>query len=120
MSLIATLWKTWQSPYVRWIRGSPATQLTHHDLTTATAADLQDLLVRRIVSSKEIVESCLAQIRERDGYLKAMLSISPSAVQDAQRLDQERSEGRIRGPLHGIPILIKVSLLPLNLSMYGV
>lgn len=66
------------------------------------------------------MESCLAQIKERDGYLKAMLSISSSAVQDAQRLDQERSEGRIRGSLHGIPILIKVGLLSLNLSMYDV
>jgi amidase len=39
--------------------------------------------------------------------LNAVLTINPDALTIAQELDNEREMGRIRGPLHGIPILLK-------------
>jgi len=39
--------------------------------------------------------------------LHALIALSPTAVDEAARLDEERRAGRIRGPLHGIPVLVK-------------
>jgi amidase len=36
-----------------------------------------------------------------------MLAVDPRAIEDARQLDRERAEGRLRGPLHGIPIVLK-------------
>lgn len=45
---------------------------------------------------------------DRDGVrLQAVLEWNPDAVSQAERLDRERAEGRVRGPLHGIPVLLK-------------
>ncbi|OBT62908.1 hypothetical protein VE03_07903 [Pseudogymnoascus sp. 23342-1-I1] len=59
------------------------------------------------MSSVELVQQFLLQIKQHDPYLKAVLAISPVALEEARRLDVERQEGKIRGPLHGIPIIIK-------------
>ena len=49
------------------------------------------------------------QIALHDEYLKAILIVSPMALLQAAALDKERMQGHVRGPLHGIPILVKVS-----------
>lgn len=77
---------------------------------TATASQLQELLTIGAISSTDLVEVYVNRIHQYDGYLKAVLSIAPTAMNEAARLDKERLEGGVRGPLHGIPILIKVSL----------
>jgi len=48
------------------------------------------------------------QIENYGDYLKAIITKSPTALKVAQQLDEEREKGYTRGPLHGIPILIKV------------
>ncbi|XXG93997.1 hypothetical protein Hte_000248 [Hypoxylon texense] len=73
----------------------------------ATAADLQELLVNGKATSVEIVQACLGQVKAHDAYLKAMLQTAPNASETASILDEERKRGHTRGPLHGIPILIK-------------
>jgi len=77
------------------------------ELSIATiAADLQ----AGRVTSERLVEAYLARIRtlDRDGpALRAILSLNPRATDDARQLDRERAGGRTRGPLHGIPLLIK-------------
>ncbi len=45
---------------------------------------------------------------DRDGpALKAVLELAPDALIEAERCDRERSQGALRGPLHGIPALLK-------------
>jgi len=83
---------------------------------TLTATDLQGLLARRIVSSAEVVLLYLAQIAKhsRGGLtLNAVISVADEetvVAQAAERLDTERDQGKLRGPLHGVPILVKVSI----------
>jgi len=77
---------------------------------TATASGLQELLTGGKIDSVGIVNACLPQIEQHDGYLKAILATAPGALDAARPLDEERRDGRIRGPLHGIPILIKMHL----------
>lgn len=68
-----------------------------------------DLDAERITSAY-LVRSYLARIEALDRHgpaIRAVLSINPNALEDAKRLDAERARSGARGPLHGIPILIK-------------
>jgi amidase len=53
------------------------------------------------------VEELQARIAELDPAIRAVCTPNPAARSDAARLDAERDEGRIRGPLHGVPVLVK-------------
>ncbi len=58
----------------------------------------------------QLVQACLARIAAHDkqgAALNAMTWLCDDALERAQRLDQERASGRVRGPLHGIPIVVK-------------
>ncbi|KAL6693352.1 amidase signature domain-containing protein [Trichoderma pleuroticola] len=87
-----------------WPSGTPQRSI---DLLTATAEDLQQLLKAGELTSVELVDRCFAQIDKHDDYLRAVLQRNPQARTVAATLDLERKNGHIRGPLHGIPILIK-------------
>ncbi|PVH79048.1 amidase signature enzyme [Cadophora sp. DSE1049] len=77
------------------------------DLLTLTAHELQDQLRCGAITSIQLVQHCIDQIQRYDGYLHAVIQVSPNALQHAKLLHEERLSGRIRGPLHGIPILLK-------------
>ena len=78
------------------------------DVLTATAFQLQQLLSTRKITSVQLCQAFISQIKKHDSYLKAILAINPAALEHAAALDNERKHGRIRGPLHGIPFLLKV------------
>ncbi len=77
------------------------------DLSTATAADLATALERKQTTSGKLVRSYLARIAECDAKLHAIIATNPNALREARQLDAERAAGRLRGPLHGIPVVIK-------------
>lgn len=83
------------------------------DLLTATAGDLQKKLCSGDLTSVQLVNACLDQIEKHDGYLHGVIAKAPRAsiTQQAQKLDDERAAGKLRGKLHGVPILLKVCLL---------
>jgi amidase len=73
-------------------------------------AQLQKGMESGRYSARSIVEAYLKRIEaiDRSGpTLRSVVEINPDALAIADRLDRERREGRIRGPLHGIPILVK-------------
>ena len=73
-------------------------------------SDLQADLTAGRTTSEALVEAYLARISAMDRTgptLRAVISLSPNAASDARALDAERRAGRVRGPLHGIPVLIK-------------
>ncbi len=73
-------------------------------------AQLQADLTSGAVTSEQIVQAYLNRIAEIDdaGHnLNAVLALNPNALEQARALDQERAAGHVRGPLHGIPILLK-------------
>lgn len=72
-------------------------------------AELQARLTSGRVTSRQLVQQYTARIRDLDRRyaLGHVLEVNPDAPRIADDLDRERSEGRVRGPLHGIPILIK-------------
>jgi hypothetical protein len=89
-------------------------------LVTATAEDMQHLMNQGTLTSVELIRRCLVQVERRDGYLKVVLSTAPRALEQALIIDRERQAGNVRGPLHGIPVLVKVSLDPIRASSISV
>ena len=79
-------------------------------LEEMTIRDLQAAMASGRYTSQQLVELYLRRILEIDRGGPALRSISdvnPDAVRIAGELDAERRQGRVRGPLHGIPLVIK-------------
>jgi amidase len=80
------------------------------DLMEASIEELQIELDSGRITSVELVEFYLARIEAFDKNgpaLNSIAYINPLAREEAQALDQERQQNGKRGPLHGIPILVK-------------
>src|SRR5579875_1184614 len=80
------------------------------DLAESTIAGLQQLMTEREATAREIAEYYLERIEaiDRSGpTLRSVLQINPEAREIATSLDREREARTVRGPLHGIPILLK-------------
>ena len=78
------------------------------DLCFSPAHEVAALLARGELSSADLVAALLARIERLDPQLHAFLTVLPErAREEAAHLDAERAAGRVRGPLHGIPIGIK-------------
>jgi amidase len=80
------------------------------ELDEATVADLQKAMAEGRETSKSICEKYLARIEEvdKDGpAVNSVIETNPDALRDAEAFDHQRSRGRVYGPLHGIPVLLK-------------
>jgi amidase len=86
---------------------APLPSNTDFELEEATVTQLQDAMRTGARTSHSICAAYLARIAELDPRLHAVLETNPDALAIADRLDAERKAGHIRGPLHGIPVLIK-------------
>jgi hypothetical protein len=83
------------------------------DLLSMDASELQACLTQKKLTSVQLVRAELEQIRKQDHNglnLHSMISTAPEedVLKIAAELDRERAEGCIRGPLHGITIIVKV------------
>jgi amidase len=80
------------------------------ELEEATIASLQAAMARGEQSARSIAEAYLARIDalDRSGpRINSVIEVNPEALQLADALDRERKEGGARGPLHGVPVLLK-------------
>lgn len=80
------------------------------ELDELTIAALQERMARGQESARSIVAKYLARIDaiDRGGpMLRSFIEVNPDALAIADRLDAERREGTVRGPLHGIPVVVK-------------
>ncbi|MEK6321664.1 MAG: amidase family protein [Acidobacteriota bacterium] len=76
----------------------------------ATIPELQKWMTEGKTTSKALVQAYLARIEAynaRGPRLNAIVAINPNALKEAEKLDQERATKGPRGPLHGIPIILK-------------
>lgn len=81
-----------------------------YDVEEKSLAQLQADLTSGAVTSEQLVQAYLDRIEriDRNGpSLNSVIALNPNALEQARALDAERAAGRVRGPLHGIPILLK-------------
>jgi Asp-tRNA(Asn)/Glu-tRNA(Gln) amidotransferase A subunit family amidase len=86
------------------------TRATPFDIHEATITDLQASLEARRVTSVELVDAYLARIAAYDQQapaLNSMIRLNPRARTEAAALDAERARRGSRGPLHGVPVILK-------------
>jgi amidase len=76
-------------------------------LDGVTVAQLASALAAGTLTSRAIVEAHLARIAELDPYFGAIRRLDPTALEQADASDRVRAESAARGPLEGIPVLIK-------------
>jgi amidase len=76
-------------------------------LNEITVDELQKKMESGEMSSAQICEMYLERIKQVDPVLKSVIEINPDALEIARNLDIARKEGKIRGVLHGIPVLFK-------------
>lgn len=80
------------------------------ELSEVPVKELQQKMQEGKISSKSLTQLYLKRIAEIDKSgpkLNAIIELNPDALAIATKMDEERKRGKIRGPLHGIPILIK-------------
>src|SRR5437016_9603213 len=73
----------------------------------ATIPQLQAAMTNGQLTSKDLVLGYLKRIQALNPTLHAVIETNPNAIAIAVGLDNERRAGHVRGPLHGIPILVK-------------
>ena len=80
------------------------------DVVELSATDARDRMAAGTLTSRALTQAYLDRIAAVDDAgptLNAIIDLNPNALSDADRLDQERASGRIRGALHGIPVVVK-------------
>lgn len=80
------------------------------DLGERTILEWQTLMEQGEVSAVQLTDMYLASIAEVDPIVNSVAEINPDAIDIAAALDNERHENGARGPLHGIPIMVKDNL----------
>ena len=86
---------------------SSVSAATRFEFVEATIPELQAAMASGQLSSKGLVMGYLDRIQSLNPLLHSVIETNPNAIAIAQHLDNERRRGTVRGPLHGIPILVK-------------
>ncbi len=83
----------------------------HYPIEEATVAGVQSAYLRGEVTAREVVAAYLARIAAYDQagpHLNSIINLNPRALDEADALDAKlRATGKLAGPLHGVPVLVK-------------
>ena len=77
------------------------------DVEEATVASLQVSMQKGEITARQLATAYIDRIKTGDKQTNSMIEINPDALAIAATLDAERKAGKLRGPLHGIPVVLK-------------
>jgi amidase len=77
------------------------------EVVEATIPAMQQAMEEGRITSRQLVEAHLLRIAVYEERVNAVIAVNTQALARADSLDRERAEGRVRGPLHGIPVALK-------------
>jgi amidase len=89
---------------------SPLLRSAEFQVEDATIADLQTAFQNGALTAEKLTSIYLARIEAYDQQgpaINTVIALNPKALEEAKALDAERKAGKVRGPLHGIPIVLK-------------
>jgi amidase len=97
-------------------RATPSEPFT---VVEKSMTDLRRAMEDGSTTSREIVQQYLTRIALYEDRYNATLAVNPNALKEADERDRERAEGRVRGPLHGIPVALKDNVHTSDLPTTG-
>jgi amidase len=86
---------------------APTRQAAPFTIVETGIPELRAALESGRVTSRQLVTLYLARIGTYEDRINAIITVNPRVLDEADAMDRERAEGRVRGPLHGIPIALK-------------
>jgi amidase len=89
------------------------------DVVEVGTPELQRALAEGRITSRQLVVEYLTRIGLYEDQLKAIVTVNPRILEEAEALDRERAFGRLRGPLHGIPIALKDNIHTTDMPTTG-
>jgi amidase len=94
-------------------------QTKSFSVVEASIADMRTALEQKRTTSHELVVQYLSRIALYEDRLHAVITVNPRALAIADSLDRERAQGRIHGPLHGIPVALKDNIHTTDMPTTG-
>jgi amidase len=85
----------------------------------ASIAEIRTTMEQGRVTSRELVQQYVTRIGMYEDRLHAAITVNPDALKIAAERDRERAQGKIRGPLHGIPIALKDNIHTTDMHTTG-
>ena len=98
---------------------APTTPVKPFTVVEATISEMRTALEQKRVTSHELVQQSLVRIATYEDKLHAAITVNPKALQEADERDRERAAGKVRGPLHGIPVALKDNIHTTNMPTTG-
>lgn len=99
--------------------GAPPSTAPRFEIVEATIPQMRDAMSQGRVTSHDLVAMYLARIGMYQPMLHAAVYVNANALKEADERDRERAAGKLRGPLHGIPIALKENIHTTNLPTSG-
>ena len=97
----------------------PAAAAAPFSVVEATIPDMRKAMEERRVTSRELVQQYLTRIAFYEDRLNAVITVNRDALKEADERDRERAQGKVRGPLHGIPIALKDNIHTTDMPTTG-
>jgi amidase len=97
----------------------PSGQARPFRLIEATIPEMQAAMASGQLTSRELVRQYLVRMAMHEDSLNASLYVNPKALDEADALDRERKQGKVPGPLHGIPVALKDNIHTTHLPTSG-
>src|SRR5687768_4731140 len=94
-------------------------QTREFTVVETTISDMQDALREGRTTSRQIVQQYLDRIAKYEDRLNAIMTLNPRALDEAEARDRERAQGKVLGPLHGIPIALKDNIHTIDMPTTG-
>jgi amidase len=89
------------------------------DIVEATIPQMRAAMEQHRLTARDLVTRYLVRLATYEHRVHAAIAVNPHALDEADRLDRERAQGKLRGPLHGIPVALKDNIHTTDMPTTG-